>query len=390
MGYDAVLPGEADFAGGLSLLRDHEKRGIPFTCINLVHSRSGKPVFPPYRKISRGGAKFIVVGVIGQDLFPKGALAGFGWKILPPQEALARFLETRNAEDARILVLTHLGEKEDLSFAKGAKIPLLIFAAHTRTPLLSPVSESGSLIFRPGDRGTNLVEVLIERGGDSGNEGLIDYADARLLDRYKEQRRKLAEEIKRMEVRRQKIYEKALESYDKTIREAEGKLKVLFRSIPLDRSVADDPKITAMFDEYKKSAEHIARTSEKSAATKSEYRGNDSCSPCHAGNVAAWRQDAHSKAFETLKKQGDQANPDCIGCHVTGYGAGGFLLASTSRSKAFEGVGCESCHGPGKGHPGKRMTIPREKTCAPCHGGLEVFPFEKKRHQLGCVRLRSR
>ena len=390
MGYDAVLPGEADFAGGLSLLRDHEKRGIPFTCLNLVHARSGKPVFPPYRKISRGGRKFIVVGVIGQGLFPKGAIAGSGWKILPPRETLARFLETREAEADIIVLLTHLGEKEDIALARGARQPLLIFGAHGKASSPLPVSESGSLVSRPGDRGKHLVEAAIVRNGNSGHRGRIDFMDARSLESYKERRRILEEDIKRMEVRRQKIYEKALESYDKTIREAEGKRKVLFRSIPLDSSVADDPKITAMFDEYKKRAEHIARTSEKPATAKSEYRGNDSCSPCHAGNFAAWRQDAHSNAFETLKKQGDQANPDCIGCHVTGYGAGGFLLASTSRSKAFEGVGCESCHGPGKGHPGRRMTIPREMTCAPCHAGLGPFPFEKKLHLLGCVRLRSR
>jgi 2',3'-cyclic-nucleotide 2'-phosphodiesterase (5'-nucleotidase family) len=161
MGYDAVLPGESDFAGGVSLLRDHEQKVIPFTCLNMVHARSGKPVFPPYRKISRGGTRFIVVGVIGQDLFP---------------------------------ILTHLGGKEDLSLAKGGKKPLLIFGAHTRTPLLSPVSESGSLIFRPADRGTNLVEVLIEREGNPGTDGQIDYVDARMLDSYKKKWRVLADE----------------------------------------------------------------------------------------------------------------------------------------------------------------------------------------------------
>ena len=390
MGYDAVLPGEGDFAGGFSLLRDHEKRGVPFTCLNLVHASSGKPVFPPYRKIFRGGMKFTVAGVVGENLFPKGALVGSGWKILPPREAIARFLETRKAEDDLILVLTHLGEKEDLSLAKGAKQPLLIFGAHTRTPLLSPVSESGSLIFRPGDRGTHLVEASVERNGNSGKGGRIEFADARLSEQYREKRRKLADELKGMDEKRRTIYGRALESYDKAILEAERKRKVRFRRIPLDHNVAEDAKITAMLGEYKKKSASIARISEKQSLSKSEYLGQNSCARCHRKNFAAWKEEAHSRAFETLKTQGDHTNPDCIGCHVTGYRSGGFLLSSPSRSRDFEGVGCESCHGPGKGHPENRMAIPGEKTCAPCHAGLGQFPFDKKRLLLGCVRLRPR
>ncbi len=180
MKYDAVLPGEGDFAGGLSLLRNHEKRGVPFTCLNLVHASSGKPIFPPYRKIVRGESKSIVVGLIGEDLFPKGALAGFGWKVLPPQDALARFLETQEAGTDILLVLTHLGGQQDLSLARESKQPLLIFAAHTRVLPLSPVSESGSLIFRPEDKGTHLVEASIERNGNSSKGGRIDFVDAGL------------------------------------------------------------------------------------------------------------------------------------------------------------------------------------------------------------------
>jgi hypothetical protein len=190
-----------------------------------------------------------------------------------------------------------------------------------------------------------------------------------------------------MNEKRRTIYGRALESYDKAIREAERKRKVRFRRIPLDHNVAEDAKITAMLGEYKKKSASIARISEKQSPSKSEYLGQDSCTRCHRKNFAAWKEEAHSRAFETLKAQGDHTNPDCIGCHVTGYRAGGFLLSSPSRSKAFEGVGCEACHGPGKGHPGKRMTIPGERTCAPCHAGLGPFPFEKKRPLLGCVRI---
>jgi len=244
------------------------------------------------------------------------------------------------------------------------------------------------LIFRPGDKGTHLVDVSIDRDGNMGRGGRIDFVDARLLEQYKNKRRTLAEEIEGMEERRKRIYEKALESYDKAIREAERKRKVHFRRIPLDRNVAEDPKITAMLGEYKKQSAMIARISEKQSLSKSKYLGQNACTRCHRKNFAAWKEEAHSRAFETLKVQGDHTNQDCIGCHVTGYRAGGFLLSSPSRSREFEGVGCEACHGPGKGHPGKRMTIPGAKTCASCHAALGPFPFERKRSLLGCVRVR--
>jgi hypothetical protein len=92
------------------------------------------------------------------------------------------------------------------------------------------------------------------------------------------------------------------------------------------------------------------------------YDGRKKCSGCHKSQYKSWRQTGHAKALESLEagakaeaKEKAGLDPDqdytadekCVACHVTGYGQeGGYEIADPS--KFLVGVGCESCHGPGK------------------------------------------
>ena len=61
-----------------------------------------------------------------------------------------------------------------------------------------------------------------------------------------------------------------------------------------------------------------------------------------------------------------EENPDCLPCHATAMGKpGGFPQKGVDLS----GVQCESCHGPGEGHPPGKMLVqkPSPETCGPCH-----------------------
>lgn len=130
----------------------------------------------------------------------------------------------------------------------------------------------------------------------------------------------------------------------------------------------------------------------------SKYVGSKACMPCHlAAKTGAaykvWQESKHSKAFATLAtpealevaKKKNIADPQkadaCLKCHITSHGAAAAMLAPTF--KADEGVGCESCHGPGSEY--KTMATmkgidagtikaesvgllkPDEKTCLKCH-----------------------
>lgn len=106
-----------------------------------------------------------------------------------------------------------------------------------------------------------------------------------------------------------------------------------------------------------------------------------------------WQESAHSKAMATLatpaakeiaQKKGiadPQKDQECVKCHDTAAGMAAAQLAPTF--KAGEGVGCESCHGPGSDY--KSMAVmkdidagkvkgetvglmkPTEKDCLKCH-----------------------
>jgi hypothetical protein len=78
------------------------------------------------------------------------------------------------------------------------------------------------------------------------------------------------------------------------------------------------------------------------------YIGQKKCRTCHFGEFRAWRKMKHAGAWETLAEK-DRGRPECLRCHVTGYGKpGGY--ASEKETAGLTGVQCEACHGPGSAH----------------------------------------
>jgi Cytochrome c554 and c-prime len=139
------------------------------------------------------------------------------------------------------------------------------------------------------------------------------------------------------------------------------------------------------------------------------YVGATSCKMCHSkaktgDQYGKWLETKHSKAFEVLgtdeakaaaAEQGLEGNPqelgECLECHTTAYGVDAALIGK--KLKAEQGVGCESCHGPGKDYKSKKvmqdqaasvakgLIIPDEKTCVKCHNDrsptFKVFDFDE-------------
>jgi len=100
--------------------------------------------------------------------------------------------------------------------------------------------------------------------------------------------------------------------------------------------------------------------------TTLEYKGPELCGGCHRDIHSKWNGTRHAAAFSSpIFQQNWTKNPDqnsCLQCHTTGYDP------ATGQYK-FEGVTCESCHGPYQtGHPQVKMPItPDAKLCATCH-----------------------
>jgi hypothetical protein len=155
---------------------------------------------------------------------------------------------------------------------------------------------------------------------------------------------------------------------------------------------------------------------EKPAQEKPVYNyiGVDGCKMCHkmkktGDQYDKWLNSAHAKAYEVLAsdeakavatKAGVEGNPQeadqCLSCHVTAHGVDAARL--DKKYKVEDGVGCESCHGPGSAYKSKKvmedqtaavaagLIVPTEETCKTCHNEksptYKEFDFAKAKAQI--------
>ncbi len=117
---------------------------------------------------------------------------------------------------------------------------------------------------------------------------------------------------------------------------------------------------------------------------KGRFTGSDACGECHQAELEQWRSTAHARAVDSLRQRARLRR--CQSCHTTGDAPAG--------RPAFNGVGCESCHGAGAGYAEddimrdptlatalglRELTTPqaREAVCARCHrSGTRLTPFD--------------
>ncbi len=119
---------------------------------------------------------------------------------------------------------------------------------------------------------------------------------------------------------------------------------------------------------------------------KQSYIGTNQCFTCHRPQTDTWSETKHAHAVTNIPKKYQNA-PECLKCHVTGFGQPNGYVAGTDKDLLM--VGCETCHGPGGLHvdaakrfvmanPGEEAKIekemkeaiiktPSDKVCAGCH-----------------------
>jgi formate-dependent nitrite reductase cytochrome c552 subunit len=172
------------------------------------------------------------------------------------------------------------------------------------------------------------------------------------------------------------------------------------------------------------------------------YVGSKKCKMCHLPEHKSWAKTRMGRALETLmpgkgveikEKFELSAHKDyskdasCLKCHTTGYEKpGGYAIPDPKDRKAvrkardLEGVGCESCHGPGSEYVKIFEEIDRlqrpyrveelhaaglrkieEATCLECHNDTaptfdpeKPFDYEKAReedtHERRPLKLREK
>ena len=85
-------------------------------------------------------------------------------------------------------------------------------------------------------------------------------------------------------------------------------------------------------------------TGEEADQPKPEYVGATKCKVCHLVIYDSWAETLHGKAMSALKAE-EVADPGCLECHTTGFGAGGY--GTDPGIVDLGGVQCEACHGAG-------------------------------------------
>lgn len=115
------------------------------------------------------------------------------------------------------------------------------------------------------------------------------------------------------------------------------------------------------------------------AQDNGKYGGTDNCKMCHPDTFDEWSKTSHAKSYDLLVAAGQEKNAECLPCHTTGYGKGGFVDEATT--PGLKGTTCEACHGPGAEHMGDKTKIKREpsaKVCAACHQTNNIHSVPKK------------
>ncbi|HPD45963.1 MAG TPA: cytochrome c family protein [Anaerohalosphaeraceae bacterium] len=156
----------------------------------------------------------------------------------------------------------------------------------------------------------------------------------------------------------------------------DGELKLAFDKIAVDESLHQDQNLVQLYKDYQlmlKEERLLEKHPRVPLPGGLKYLGSDTCRSCHDYEYEKWSTNAHAHAYETLVKVGSQHDPECVRCHVVGFGyESGFITEESAQD--LRDVGCEVCHGPGSDHF-KAMTSGRADTgiaqpqagCVDCH-----------------------
>jgi hypothetical protein len=175
-----------------------------------------------------------------------------------------------------------------------------------------------------------------------------------------------------------------------------GKKAFAVRFVPLETNVPMQAEVKAIVDAYDDDVGRLnlqwakahGRDCPKPGKAEAGFIGNEPCRECHKEAFPVWASSKHAHGYATLKEKKKQYHLDCIGCHVTGWQKpGGVCRVDVVAGR--EGVGCESCHGPGLLHaddPSDANIAKGDdpKLCVSCHDreNSPHFVFEKYLPQI--------
>jgi 2',3'-cyclic-nucleotide 2'-phosphodiesterase (5'-nucleotidase family) len=202
LGLDAMTPGNGEFYGGVDrmlALRTHARYVL--LAANLAYKESGGEILQPWTVREVHGVR---VGILGLGFIRTNHPASKPLLLGDPVEAAKTYVPQLRAKADLVLLLTHIGEEQDLRIASEVPGVDIVVGGHTHTRMDPPRRVQG-----PDGR-----EVVVAQAGDM----------YRYLGRLDVSVTPVEGQAARVEVR--------------------GKL------IPVDGSVAEDPETAALLQSY--------------------------------------------------------------------------------------------------------------------------------------------
>ena len=146
MGYDAVIAGHSDFESGHRVYdrvaKEMKKEGIPLLAGNALSDKNGKPYFPAYSIIKKGGVKVAVLGFTNADnasLMDASGVSGIRFESLLPlvQEDVDKVRFKEKPQVVIVVAHTAMGkgdgqnlEKQGLDLFQSLKGVDIIITGH--------------------------------------------------------------------------------------------------------------------------------------------------------------------------------------------------------------------------------------------------------------------
>ena len=364
MGYAAAAIGEMDLYLGLDLLRSlNGMTKVRFLSANLVDSND-KPLFEPHRFLKAGG---ITVGVIGLTAPPSDkrmfSRRMTGAVVRDPLPAARETVERIRGKCDLLVVLSNIGHSKDLEMARTVPGIDVIISGGTRRYMKRPVVEKSTLITSGFYEGRAVGRLSLHLDGPI--KGWISRNELDFLDRQMQ----TAEAKMNTPGGKEKtdaLAKKIESANDLTLYEPD--------MVNLDPSFPDDPQVAEMIRDYRKGLIKSSGSSTGPTTQSKEqvrYTGPEACAGCHKSRYRFWLTTEHSRAFDSLAPKDAGADPDCIGCHVTGYMRRTGYWPKAPRND-LRGVQCEACHGVGSLHVSSPddyslLHLPAAPQCLNCH-----------------------
>ena len=306
LGYDAVNAGHREASLGLDRLLRLKAGYSNLISANLVNEKN-QPVLAPYRVVPLpGGGTAGIIGILDDKVGPGDV--GKGLKILPPLDALARYLPELKRDSGFIVLLAFADEERMKEIAERFYEINVIIGGKVLQPSATPLVVRRTVITYITDKG-KAVGCLRLRPDSSGRSNPANSI------------------------------------------------------VMMKEDFKDDPDMVRLIDEYKTrlkeldflpaahkdDEEGLTPITAQRSKTANTFRGAESCQSCHPKAFETWTASKHAHAFHTLELKGYDTNPRCLECHTVGYSASdGFLNARLT--PGLINVSCESCHGRGDHH----------------------------------------